>query len=356
MNSKIDNIHSVTVLMLDRHLGNLLVSLSSIVALAKHFREINFYLAIDGAYKEVVESIKELDRIIYYPRTEMRQGHLLREAVLFLRFIHQIRTTHSDGLIDFQGGNASSLVTLLSGASHRISSAAARKPYVYNSKIDLSVGKHKVHSYTEIALAIGAHINDTYLRLRASELRRNSIKSTLGFHGIAVEKPIVSIHAGAGNIHKQWTTDGFAEVADWLSARGFQVIFVGASRDLDKIHAVLSAVNLKAHNLGEKLSLGELMALFEMSSLFLGNDSGPMHLAAAMGTPVVALFGPVDEKRWRPLSPNATVLRGQEPCEDCRARRQHCHDAPCITQLSPDKVKQAIEQLLQKEETDRAQH
>jgi len=333
--------------MLDRHLGNLVVSLSSIVALAKHFRERYYYLAIDGAYREVVESIKELDRIIYYPRIEMRQSHLLREAVLFLRFIHQVRSTHSDVLIDFQGGNASSLVTLLSGASYRISNSAARKPYVYNAKIDLPVGKHKVQSYTEMALAIGAHIEDTYFRLHPSELRRNSLASTFRLHGITVEKPIVSIHAGAGNIHKQWTTDGFAEVADWLSARGFQVIFVGADRDLDKIHAVMSALNLKAYNLGDKLSLGELMALFEMSSLFLGNDSGPMHLAAAIGTPVVALFGPVDDNRWRPLSTNSIVLRGHEPCEDCRVRRQHCHDAPCITQLSPESVKEAIGELLE---------
>ena len=356
MNAKIDNIHSVTVLMLDRHLGNLVVSLSSIVALAKHFRGRNFCLAIDGAYREVVESITELDRIIYYPRTELHQSHLLREAVLFLRFIHQIRTTHSDGLIDLQGGNASSLVTLLSGASYRISNSAARRPYLYNEKIDLPAGKHKVRSYSEIAAALSVPTDDSYFPLRASEFRRSSLQRSLKVHGITLEKPIVSIHAGAGNIHKQWTTDGFAEVADWLSARAFQVIFVGAGRDLDKIHAVMSALNLKAYNFGGSISLGELMALFEMSSLFLGNDSGPMHLAAAVGTPVVALFGPVDENRWRPLSPNATVLRGQEPCEDCRARRQHCQDAPCITQLSPDKVKQAIEQLLQKEETDRAQH
>lgn len=356
MHAKSDNLHSVTVLMIDRHLGNLVVSLSSIVALAKHFRGRNFYVAMDGAYREVAESIRELDRIIYYPRTEMHQSHLLREAVLFLRFIHQIRTTHSDALIDLQGGTASSLVTLLSGASYRISNSAARRPYVYNEKIDLPAGEHKVRSYSEIAAALSVPIDDSYLSLHASESRRSSLKRSLKVHGITGEKPIVSIHAGAGNIHKQWTTDGFVEVADWLSARGFQVIFVGAGRDLDKIHAIMSGLNLKAYNFGGSISLGELMALFEMSSLFLGNDSGPMHLAAAIGIPVVALFGPVDEKRWRPLSPNATVLRGQEPCEDCRVRRQNCHHAPCITQLSPDKVKQAIEQLLQGADTESAQY
>lgn len=347
MLAKTDNISSVVVLVLDRNLGNLVVCLSSIVALVEYFQGKKCYLAIDSAYKEVVESVKGLDRIIYYPRREIKRSNLLREAMLFLRFIQQIRTTHSDVLIDFQGGNTSSLVTLLSGASYRISNSAARKPYVYNAKIDLPVGKHKVQSYTEIVLAIGAHVEDTNFRLHASELRRDSLESTLGLHGITANKPIVSIHAGAGIIQRQWTTEGFVEVADWLSGRGYQVIFVGAGRDLDKIHAVMSAVNLKAYNLGDKLSLGELMALFEMSSLFLGSDSGPMHLAAAIGTPIVALFGPGDDTRWRPLSPNSMVLRGQERCEDCRVKRQNCHDFPCITTLPPDKVKQAVVQLLE---------
>ncbi len=76
-----------------------------------------------------------------------------------------------------------------------------------------------------------------------------------------------------------------------------------------------------------------------------------MHLAAAMGTPIVALFGPVDERRWRPLSPNSVVLRGQEPCDDCRIKRKDCDNFPCITLLSPKKVKEVIGELLAAEQS-----
>jgi heptosyltransferase-3 len=236
----------------------------------------------------------------------------------------------------------------LSGAAYRLSNSSARRSYVYNTKIDLPIGKHKVHSYMEIAIALGANIDDPHYLLTASERRRNSLGPVLRKHGITSEKPIISIHAGAGNIHKQWSTEGFAEVTDWLSAQGFQIIFVGAGRDQDKIDATMSLISHKAYNLGGSVSIGELMALFEMSSLFLGNDSGPMHLAAAMGTPIVALFGPVDERRWRPLSPNSVVLRGQEPCDDCRIKRKDCDNFPCITLLSPKKVKEVIGELLAK--------
>ena len=70
-----------------------------------------------------------------------------------------------------------------------------------------------------------------------------------------------------------------------------------------------------------------------------------------LGNLVVGLFGPVDEKRWRPLSPNSVVLRGQDPCLDCRDKRKDCHDFPCITTLPPDRVKQAISELLAAEES-----
>lgn len=346
-----DKILSVLIVMMDRHLGNLVVSLSSIVALQEYFREKNVYLAVDSAYREAVESIDGFDRIFYFPRREIYASKVLRRTVLYLKFIKKIRTISPHAVIDLQGGSASSALSFFSGAAYRLSNSSAKRSYVYNTKIDLPIGKHKVHSYTEIAIALGANIEDPYYRLHASENRRSSLGSVLRKHGISFEKPIISIHAGAGNIHKQWTTEGFAEVADWLSAQGFQVIFVGADRDLEKIDATMSMLGHKAYNLGGSLSIGELMALFEMSTLFLGNDSGPMHLAAAMGTPVVALFGPVDERRWRPLSPNSVVLRGQEPCDDCRSKRKDCDNFPCITLLSPNKVKEAINELLAAEQS-----
>ncbi len=343
-----DKILSVLIVMMDRHLGNLVVSLSSIVALQQLFRGRNVYLVVDSSYREVVESIDGFDRVFSFPRREIYESTVLRRIVLSLKFINKIRSISPGAVIDLQGGSASSALSLFSGAAYRLSNSSAKRSYVYNTKIDLPVGKHKVHSYTKIAIALGAKIDDPYYRLHASESRRSSLGSILRTHGISFEKPTISIHTGAGNIHKQWTTEGFAEVADWLCAQGFQVILVGADRDLDKIDATMSLIGHKAYNLGGSLSIGELMALFEMSSLFVGNDSGPMHLAAAMGTPVVALFGPVDERRWRPLSPNSVVLRGQEPCDDCRIKRKDCDNFPCITLLSSKQVKEVIGKLLAK--------
>ncbi len=341
-----DKIRSILVLMMDRHLGNFVVSLSSIVAFQKYFQNKPCYFAFDSNYREVVESVDGLNNIISFPRREIYKSGLVKRILLYVRFINSLRSADCDVAIDLQGGNASSIASFLSGASSRLSNSSARRPYIYNIKIDLPVGEHKVRNYTKVAEALGATIDEPHYRLYPSNRRTESLNKILELHRISSHTPIISVHAGAGNIHKQWTTDGFVEITDWLTSEGFQVILVGSDRDLDKIEAIMTRLSHKAYNFAGTLSLGELMALFHMSSLFLGNDSGPLHLAAAMGTPVVGLFGPVDERRWGPLSTNSIVLRGEEACEDCREKRKDCHDFPCITTLKPDKVKKAISELL----------
>ena len=103
-----DKILSVLIVMMDRHLGNLVVSLSSIVALQEYFREKNVYLAVDSAYREAVESIDGFDRIFYFPRRKIYQSKVLRRTVLYLKFIKEIRSRSPHAVIDLQG------VTLLS--------------------------------------------------------------------------------------------------------------------------------------------------------------------------------------------------------------------------------------------------
>ena len=90
------------------------------------------------------------------------------------------------------------------------------------------------------------------------------------------------------------------------------------------------------------------MALFEKSSLFIGNDSGPMHLAAAVGIPVVALFGPAVEAEWGPISKEAIVLRGEQRCEKCTGKNCQ-HDFKCIRMISVYDVKAAAEKLINSE-------
>jgi len=333
--------------MPDKHMGNFVVSLPAIGGLIKHFQEKKFYLIIDAAYREIVENIISEEQITFYPRKQFNTGSYLRRALSYAEFMYSIRKMQPDIAIDLQGGHTSSLITLFSGASTSVAGSFTNRPYAYNLKVNVSEGKHKAYSYCEVAAAVGAPVNEEVYRLRSARDRMVSLGEKLKNIGLISEKPIVTVHPGGGRLQKLWTVSGFATIADWLAAGDYQVVFIGGPGELKRTSDITSLLRHQTYNLVGILSLGELMALFEMSSLFLGNDSGPMHLAAAMGTPVVAMFGYADEKRWGPRCEKSIVLRGQERCQDCS--KKECSDPKCINTLSSDAVKSAIETLLQQE-------
>ena len=349
MSISIDKVDTVLTLMPDKHIGNLVVSLPAIDGLIKHFQEKEFYLIIDIAYREIVENMISEEQIKFYPRKQFNTGSYLRRALSYTEFMCNIRKIQPDIAIDLQGGHTSSLITLFSGAPSRVAGSFTKRSYAYNLKVNLSEGKHKVYSYLEIAAAVGAPVNEKAYRLQSAGARRLSLENKLRNIGLISERPIVTVHPGGGRFQKLWTVSGFASIADWLAAGEYQVVFVGGPGELDRTSEIISLLNHQTYNLVGILSLGELMALFEMSPLFLGNDSGPMHLAAAMGTPVVAMFGYADENRWGPRSEKAIVLRGEERCQDCS--KKECQDPKCINTLSSEAVKGAIETLLHHEST-----
>jgi heptosyltransferase-1 len=343
------NSNTVLVLMPDKHMGNVVVSLPAIVALKEFFKGKNFFLVIDEAYGDIVEPLIRMENVFFFPRKQLKKNHFIKRVAIFFRFIHQLRGISPNIAIDLQGGYASSILTYLSGAPVRVARSTAKRAYLYNRKVKLSEGKHKVYNYTDIASAVGAHSIDIYYRLKAVGAKKVSLSKKLLDEGIISDMPIACIHPGAGRFFRQWNSDGFADISDWLFSEGFQVAFVGSSGDLKKIQEIISLTKHTMYNLGGKLSLGELMALLEIlleiNSLYIGNDSGPLHLAAAMGIPVIALFGPGVDRRWRPLSEKSILLRGNKRCQKCKGK--DCQfDFICIRTLSSEAVKIAIETLL----------
>jgi ADP-heptose:LPS heptosyltransferase len=326
-------------------MGDLVLSLSTISALKDFFKNKNFYLVVDSAYTEIIAAIEGIENLIRYPRRLLKRSHFINRPAILVDFLRQLRNTKPDIAIDIQGVVASSTMTFLSGAPIRMGRATSKRPYFYNLKINLTPERHKFFNYTEIAYAAGVNKEINVCSIKASAVNMSSLKKILLREGIEAGTPFVCVHPGAGVLYKQWTEEGFADISDWLVSEGFQVVFTGSGNESGKVGEITSIMKKRAFNLAGKLSVGELMALFESSSLYIGNDSGPMHLAAAVDTPVIALFGPAGEIRWRPLSGNAIVLRGEERCGKCTGNA--CQDNfKCIRTIPSDDVKAAAERLI----------
>lgn len=338
-------IKNVLILMPDKHLGNLLISLPAIKALESYFRGKRICLVIDSAYSELIANISSADKIIHYPRRQIGERNSLMRPLLFLRFIKALRNVTPHIAIDLEGRHDSALMAFLSGAKLRVGSSKVERAYLYNIKVPTPTNGHKVFYYTSIAESIGAKCDSLLYSLRSTEHWRSSLDKILKDSGLEVGSPIVSIHPGAGKDYKKWTIEGFASIADWLLSEGYQVIFVGSGKDIETIKQIKGLQKGKSLDLSGRLTLGELIALFERSFCFIGNDSGPMHLADSVGIPIIALFGPVDERRWGPLSERSVVLRAKEFCKGCK--RKTCDFGyVCIKEISPHEVKLAFKRLI----------
>jgi len=344
MSFNIEQIKNVLVLMPDKHMGDLVLSLSSINALKELFKEKFFFIVVDSAYREIIEAVDGLNNVLFYPRKLLNGKTFIKKLAIQFDFMRQLRSTSPDIAIDLHGGVASSAMTFLSGAPLRVGRTTAKRAFLYNMKVDILKEKHKIHSYFGIASAVGCQSKTGIYRLAVTESKRTALKNILLKEGIAVEKPIICIHPVAGRMFKEWIPEGFAEIADSLASEDFQVVFIGSSGDAEKIHEIKSITKHKTYNFAGKISHGELIALFEISSLYIGNDSGPMHLASAVSTlPIIGLFfRPGSDKSWYQKS---IILKGEADCQECK--RNDCqYDFKCTKALSPDDVKAAVQRLI----------
>jgi len=159
--------------------------------------------------------------------------------------------------------------------------------------------------------------------------------------------PLIGIHPGARPPARRWPPERFAAVADDLARRhGARVVLSGGPGEEAPVQAVIEHMRTRPLNVAGRTSLGGLAALIARLDLFIGNDSGPAHLAEAVGTPTVRIFGPADPCRWAPLDLNRhAVVRRPVPCSPC-AYWECPIDHRCLRLIEPGDVLRAAENVL----------
>ena len=228
------------------------------------------------------------------------------------------------------------------------SDSAATKELAYlplNEKIgpeDFNL--HAVDRYLEFVRYLGTYDDQPHFPVPVTPIHAERVDQLLkevGLNG----KRIVAVHPMALWPTKLWKSQSFSELADRLEKElGLGVIFTGGEQDRASVEEITARVSSSPVNFCGRLDLLELAALFNRCALVISTDTGPMHLAAAMGTPVVALFGPTSPARTGPYGPGHVVVRTGVPCSPCFKRR--CADPKCMYEITPDLVLQAVEQVL----------
>ena len=325
------------------YLGNLVLGLPWVLKVLESHPDA--LVVLDSRFASLVALVLPPEtRLLYYPRAQMASSErLFSRLTHYRRFLAALRRERHRPLLDLEGERFTGVLSRLSGSRQRTGPAGKRAERFYTRVLKLDYHRHRFNAFGEVCAGyLDGPPPSSHLPFSVDdELQRALVETLPSLHGLS---RLIAIHPGASVDYKLWPRSSFVELAQRLNQAGYQIVWVGAG---DSDAAIIAAIQAR---LGEaagvsacnRLSLPKLVALYHRCELFIGSDSGPMHLAAATGMPVFALFGPSKESIWAPLGSNSQVLRGSEACADnCDAH--YCeHAYRCLATLLPEQVEHAI--------------
>jgi len=247
------------------------------------------------------------------------------------------------------------ILAFLSGAPIRagFDTAGKSRAYLYTHKAPRDPDKHELLCFLDILEALDIQTDDHSLMLWRDPDAASTVTQLLADNGIQPGGGYAVLVPGSSKNWpvKRWAADRFAAVARYLSEQfGLPAVIVGAGFEADLGRQVADAAGSAAINLAGKTTIRETIELLRGAAVVVSNDSGPMHMAAAMGTAVVAIFGPTNPDKWRPFSENSRIVFSSDcpraPCYYLSAMPR-CDAADCLGRISVSQVTAAIDELLE---------
>jgi lipopolysaccharide heptosyltransferase II len=303
-------------------------------------------LLVAPAVAPLFEEGPLVNRVIPHESPRYRRGPAFHKAALSLR------GERYDTIVELRGDWRTLLLPLRVGAVRRMDRGSVRvRDWLARRSQRSRAPLHEVESNFEVVrplLPASAPATPPAAEVHISFPANESLEWRLAEADIDPRRPIVTIHPGAFWRPRAWLPDRFAAIADWVAEHyDAQVVLIGSADERDVEAAVRSRVGkARALSMFGTLTLPELAALLTRTNLLIGNDSGIAHLAAACGTPTVALFGPQDPRRFRPWSDRAIVLHHPVPCFPCAQIRCVHPELPCVNLIEISEVQAAVRRLL----------
>lgn len=321
-----------------RRIGDIIMTTPAISALRKGFPNAFISYVVEKPYRELVEGHPELDNVIVLER---KQG-----IKNFLMLVRAIRKEKYDVVLDFHGGPRASLITLFSKAKLKIGYKIKYRNFIYHIKLARkpeSGQLHSVESHINFVRAMGVDVKTPPL-LNIPHARKDEaekVKKFIKENGLEGYK-ILTIHIGAGNEFRYWGNDNWIKLINLLTKRSeVKTVLIGAYEDKQAEEEILKESKHSPLSLVGKLNLREVKELISHSSLFVGSDSGPMHIAASTSTPIVALFGPTIPANFAPWQAIASLIEKKFDCRPCKQKRCIYDDFKCLHSIKPEEVYQA---------------
>jgi len=326
-----------------RSIGDTVLATPSLQALKRFLPHAEIDILVESWVAPVLAGHESVNQIITLEGSSL--GARARAA-------HEVRARHYDVVYNLHGGTTATFLTRATGARHRVGYASYQYAGLHNHRAPsplLLWGQAKTHS-VEQQLALlgwtGVPVTDRPRTKLAITTEADAVINQHLFAAGLIDTRFALLHPAAAFATKQWAAKNFARVVEFLAERNIPTVAIAGPNESNVLDELISESTVRVITFD--LSLPEVTALAARSSLFIGNDSGIAHIAAAAGTRCVVIFGSSNIAHWRPWnSAPAEVIFEAMPCQPCHGYFCEKFAEPeCILRVPVGRVTAAIERLL----------
>ncbi|MEI6913655.1 MAG: glycosyltransferase family 9 protein [Armatimonadota bacterium] len=337
----------ILIIRLSNFIGDVVVMTPVVSALRQRYPNAHIAVLADMPGAEVLRGHPDINELIVYRQTGRYHQKVRGQFSEHFAVLNAVRRGNFDLAINLHPSERGAIAARLSGASVRV--GFTRPPYndfvyrlFYNQLVRIdTVGRNASDQLLDTVRAIGVPVNSIQASLGITKEETLEAQSLLA----GLKRPLLGIHTGSGGFHKSWTARGWTGLLNKLHQRyGGSVVILGSGTESEFIRDIQRTLDFPAMDLTGELGLKQTAAVVKETDVIIAIDSALLHIAAAVGCPTVALFGPTDDARWNPAGEDHIVVRSGHP--DC-GNPGCCTSLPsaCMQQIQPVDVLLAVEKL-----------
>ena len=325
-------------------IGDAVMTTPALMAVRETYPKARITLLANPLVGQLQQGHPAIDRVLVFDRKGAHHGLAGR-----LRLARQLKCEQFDLAIILPNSFDSALIPWLARIPQRWGKASDGRSLLLTRRFHEQAApceRHEVEYYRDLLRSFGISAAQSEPLLVTTQQEDAAAAALLALHDIPAEAVLLGINAGASfGSAKRWYPERFGEVAKRLAAAwGARIILFGGPDETGIVAEIEQTLQGQCLNMAGKTSVRQLMALIKRCNFFVTNDSGPMHIAAAFGVPLVAVFGPTDHVGTAPCSDKASVVRQSVDCAPCKLRV--CpSDHRCMTAVTIDDVVHGAEQL-----------
>lgn len=333
-----------------RFIGDMILTIPFLRNLRNAYPDAQIDMLVAPNSGEVIENCPYVNNFIYFDtnrKHKYEQGKGKRKT--FWHYVSLLKKEKYDKAYVLKRSFSSAALCLLAGIKERIGYDSENRGFMLTQKVKYDSKKHESLCFLDVLEAENHTIKDTHLENWIKEENTQKVLSLFEKYNLPKGIKTVAINATATNEWKVWNLENYIQIIEYLSnEKGIQTIFIGAPSDKSIYENIKYSTELriKPINLCGELTIKDSLALLKEVDFLIGNDSGNLHMASSVGTPVIGLYGPMPYEKWRALGENNILLKADLPCMPCNLKGKCEHNKACMKSISIKAVKHAIDKLI----------